>query len=271
LPDEPSPALARLAALPFAPRGDRPVWLQIADRLREACRKRLLHEGERLPGENRMAEAFGVTRVTLRRALGVLQQEGLLEARKGVGIFVRPVPLRYVVDHGSRFADGIAPGAAVVGVRTLALGRGPASAEEAAALDLASGTSVIRLDRLRLLDGAPVYRTHKVFPADLFPGFEDAYAMRESVRDTYAAHGLPRYRRAETRVSGGFADLAEAADLRLTPHTPVLRTVALNISPSGRTIEFNSGTWLLTAVELVLRDPAAARPDQGDDDDPAAR
>ncbi len=75
------------------------------------------------------------------------------------------------------------------------------------------------------------------------------------MRDVYEAHGIPVYRRAETRISGGFATRIEAEDLTLTRHTPVLRTVAVNTCPKGRKIEFNIGTWLLTAVELVLKDP----------------
>jgi GntR family phosphonate transport system transcriptional regulator len=61
--------LERLAEAPFTPRGDRSIWLQIRDRIEAVCRDGTLPEGQRLPGENQMAAAFGVTRVTLRRAL----------------------------------------------------------------------------------------------------------------------------------------------------------------------------------------------------------
>jgi GntR family phosphonate transport system transcriptional regulator len=255
LTEQISSAFCELTVTQFAPRSTQPIWLQIYDRIEAACLDGKLVAGCRLPGENQMSDLFGVSRVTLRRALSRLQQEGLLQARKGVGIYVRQVPLRYTVDHGSRFSDGLVKNDLVVTARTLSLLRRVASVEEAAALNVALGNAVIELRRLRLVDEAVIYRSVKVFPLGRFPDFEEVYAKDGSVRDVYEAHGVARYRRAETRVSGGFATRSEAEDLQLTRDTPVLRTVAVNLCPAGRPIEFNTGTWLLTAVELVLKDP----------------
>lgn len=265
MPDT-EPLLRTLAAPAFDARSLRPIWKQIADRLHAACAEGRLPGEARLPGEIRMAQIFGVTRVTMRRALARLQQEGILHARKGVGIFVRPMPLRYRLDHGSRFADGLNLPGARIGTTTLALDRGAAEPEEAEALHLDPGAPVIRLTRLRQLDEAPVYLSRKTFPAAVLPGFEAAYAVRCSVRDVFQAHGIATYRRVQTRVSGGFASDAEAAALRLSPRMPVLRTVALNAAADGRTIEFNLGTWPLTAVELVLTAHGAPQTDAPDAD-----
>ncbi|MBD3764433.1 MAG: phosphonate metabolism transcriptional regulator PhnF [Rhodobacterales bacterium] len=258
MPDT-EPLLRTLAAPAFDARSLRPIWKQIADRLQAACADGRLSGKARLPGEIRMAEIFGVTRVTMRRALARLQQEGILQARKGVGIFVRPMPLRYRLDHGNRFADGLNLPGAKIGATTLALDRGTAEPEEAEALNLAPGDPVIRLTRLRQVDEAPVYLSRKTFPAAALPGFEAAYAPRSSVRDVFQAHGIATYRRVQTRVSGGFASDAEAAALRLSPRMPVLRTVALNAAPGGQVLEYNLGTWPLTAVELVLTPHDAAQ------------
>lgn len=256
LPDT-TELLRQIAARPLAARSQQSLWQQIAERIAAACEDATLMGNARLPGENRMAEIFGVTRVTMRHALARLQQEGLLHARKGVGIFVRPKPLRYRVDHGSHFADGLDLPQSTVSVASSGIAAGQARADEAEALALPGGAPVIRLTRLRQIDGAPVYLAAKTFPAALLPQFEASYAARASVRDVFEAHGISSYRRAETRVTGGFASVEEAAALRLTPGSPVLRTVAVNTDANGNPIEYNLGTWPLTAVELVLRDPVA--------------
>lgn len=246
-----SEIFAILGARPFEARSETSIWQQIANRIEAACLDGRL--SDRLPSEHQMAEAFNVTRVTVRRALNRLQQEGLLQARKGVGIFVRPVPLRYRIDHGKRFADGL-DGGTQVGTQTIALTNGEATTDEADALQIERGQPVIRLSRVRLVNEVPVYYSDKTFPA-LFDRFDEIYNPRESVRDVYLAHGIEDYRRAETRVSGGFSTPDEAEALRLTPRTPVLRSVAINTAPDGTPIEFNRGTWPLTAVELVLKEP----------------
>ena len=244
--------LIALATPTFNARSLRPIWKQIADRLHSACADGRIDGDSRLPGEIRMAEIFGVTRVTMRRALARLQQEGILQARKGVGIFVRPMPLRYRLDHGSRFSDGLNQPGTKIGAITISLDRGEASAEEAEALRLAPGDPVIRLSRLRLVNDAPVYLSRKTFPAAVLSSFEAVFAVESSVRDVFHAHGIPTYQRVQTRVSGGFATEAEAGPLLLSPRMPVLRTLALNAAPGGRIIEYNLGTWPLTEVELVL-------------------
>jgi GntR family transcriptional regulator len=73
----------------------RPKYQQIADTLRETIKAGEYGPGDRLPGENELMATHGVARMTARQALGVLRSEGLVEARKGAGVFVRSVrPLR---------------------------------------------------------------------------------------------------------------------------------------------------------------------------------
>jgi GntR family transcriptional regulator len=69
--------------------GRQPKYQRIAAELRAAIETGEYGPGERLPGENDLMAVHGVARMTARQALGVLQAEGLVEARKGAGVFVR--------------------------------------------------------------------------------------------------------------------------------------------------------------------------------------
>lgn len=71
------------------PTGDRAVYRQIADHLRDAIAHHRLDEGEQLPSEAQLMEHYGVARVTIRNALRVLQDEGLTMAEHGRGVYVR--------------------------------------------------------------------------------------------------------------------------------------------------------------------------------------
>ncbi len=243
--------LTTLAAPPYGDKSQRPIWLQIYDRLAEACSGQLIEPGSRLPGEYKMATIFGVNRMTMRNALIRLQREGFLQARKGVGIFVRPPTQRYVVEDNMRFGGALEAGG-VVTTETLSLRRRKASPQAREAYGLSARGQTIELRRLRSLDGAAIYYAVKEFLPEMFPRFEEVYAASGSVAQVYRDHGVKDYKRLETRVLGAFASREEAEVLQLTPKTPVLHVNAKNADPSGRLIEFNRGCWPLTSVELVF-------------------
>ncbi len=245
--------LARLAGLAYDARSKRPIWLQIYDRLARAIEGAMVTPGSRLPGEVRLADMFRVSRLTMRRALALLQSEGKLQARKGVGIFVRQTPRAFVIRNDMRFADSLIGCGAQVTSRTLRLERATPSPEAARLFGLELGDQVIVLHRMRLLDGAPIYFTRKELPAHRFPDFERVYRIGQSVNAVYKAAGIAWFRRAETRVSGGFAQPDEAEILCLNDNTPVQYVTAINRDPDGDAIEFNRGCWPMTSVEFVFQ------------------
>ena len=65
----------------------RRVYLSLRDQISEGR----LRDGELLPGEQRLAETFGVSRVTVRRALDALSQGGMIDRRAGSGTKVRAI------------------------------------------------------------------------------------------------------------------------------------------------------------------------------------
>jgi biotin operon repressor len=71
---------------------DAPPYEQIAHLLRHAITSRQLAPGERLPAETKLAEHFGVARMTVRRAVQKLRDEGLVVSASGRGVVVRPAP-----------------------------------------------------------------------------------------------------------------------------------------------------------------------------------
>lgn len=257
--------LYEAAADAFAPKSHRAIWLQIYDRLCQTIADGRIAPGDRLPGEDLLSAAFGVTRVTLRRALTKLQREGLLEVRKGVGAFVRKSAGSYQIASDTRFADALDAGAGAVSTRTLSLDRAPLSAAAAQALGLDVGAPAIVLTRVRLLDDHPVYLTTKYFPAGRFDRFEAIYAENQSVMRVFHGHAIAGSRRLETRVKGGFATRDEAMALRLTPDTPVLRTISVNGDQEGVPIEYSLGCWPLTSVELVFRSDDPMSPPVAED------
>jgi phosphonate metabolism transcriptional regulator PhnF len=250
--DMPVNPTAPFEGLTFLPRSDAPIWKQIYDHIIGQVESGALAPGQQLPGETHLAAALNVTRITLRRALQQLQNEGHLTARKGVGIFVRSPPSIFSIREGRPFRDNIVTHDAPIATETLFVERKRASAAIAASLGIARAETIIHLRRVRSVSGQPIYVNDKYFPGALFPRFEEEYGKAQSVTEMFRAHGIETFRRVETRVSGGFATPEEAQVLRLTPGTPVFRVKARNENDAGTAIEWTEGCWPLTSVEFVF-------------------
>jgi len=84
---------------------DRPPYRQITDMLREAIERGYIRPEGRLPSEADLMKHFGVARMTVRRALKELRDDGLVYAAHGKGVFVQPTP-RWV-EEGSEIQIGL--------------------------------------------------------------------------------------------------------------------------------------------------------------------
>ena len=67
-----------------------PLYQRIADELAERIRARRIHPGDTLPTEHELCRIYGVSRITVRKALDVLVDRHFVLRRRGVGTFVRP-------------------------------------------------------------------------------------------------------------------------------------------------------------------------------------
>lgn len=81
------------------------AWRQIADALAGEIRSGALAAGAQLPAESALAARFGVNRHTVRRALGVLAEGGLVRTTQGRGSFVEQGPIAYPIGPRTRFSE----------------------------------------------------------------------------------------------------------------------------------------------------------------------
>jgi GntR family transcriptional regulator len=130
--------------------------------------------GTKLPNEQVLAARFGVSRATVREAVGGLVEGGYLLRRHGSGTFVTLLPSRrHALDATLSYTQMIRQAGMTPGVRLLAAAVRPARAEEAADLGLAEGTPVRVLERLRTADERPVVYSIDLIAARRLEGLRD--------------------------------------------------------------------------------------------------
>ncbi len=133
-----------------------PRHQQISTWLREQIDSGMLSPDDQLPSEAELGRQFGVSRITVRRALHTLESEGLIYRKQGLGSFVHSRPLRQGLVFLSDFVEDMAAAGLKAASRTLNLETVLAPAVVSDALGIQAGKSVVCLERLRLGDGQPV-------------------------------------------------------------------------------------------------------------------
>ncbi|WP_043669898.1 GntR family transcriptional regulator [Streptomyces xylophagus] len=241
--------------------GRQPKYQRIAAQLRAAIGAGEYGPGERLPGENDLMAEHGVARMTARQALGVLQAEGLVEARKGAGVFVRdfkPIRRRGLerLAH-AQWGEGRSIWATDAGDRELVVdsvevGEEDAPAAIAGVLGLSDDRSRVCVRRRRyVLDGKPVLLATSFLAADLASGTPIArpdtgpggiYARLEELGRK------PVHFREEVRSRMPSGD--EAGRLALSAGVPVMLIARTAFDAAGVAVEVNN--MVLDAASYIL-------------------
>jgi GntR family transcriptional regulator len=129
-----------------------PRYHRIAEALRERIRVGELASGARLDNQRQLAKSFGVTLMTLRQALELLEREHLITRRHGLGTFVAAPSIDYDILQLRRFAGDLSAKGEHVATRLLGTRFAAADRRVAEALRLAGRPRVLVLERLRLVD-----------------------------------------------------------------------------------------------------------------------
>jgi len=144
-----------------------PRYHRIADALRARIRDGVLAPGSRLPNQRRLAQEFGVTLMTLRQALEVLERERLIARRHGLGTFVASPSIDYDILQLRRLAGDLTAQGEAVLTRFLRARFTRWDRRAAEALGLGARGRLFVLERVRLVDGHPMSLQRSFLPRAL--------------------------------------------------------------------------------------------------------
>ena len=213
-----------------------PIWSSISTALTAEIAAGTYAQGSKLPTEAQLALRFGVNRHTVRRALGVLAEAGLVQPRRGAGVFVTSVPTDYPLGRRVRFHQNVLANGRTPSRRMLRTETRPASAEEAEALALPLASMVHLIEGISLADGVPIGLFRSVLPAERFPNFPQDMTRLGSI----------------TAASAKLANGVQAGHLQLAQGAPLLRSVTINVDVDGRPVEFGTSWFSGDRVTLTV-------------------
>jgi GntR family transcriptional regulator len=224
-------------------------YREIADELRRRVGR--APAGSLLPSEAELSAEFAVSRVTIRRALDVLRDDGLVAARQGFGWFVAAEPVRqHLAELGTIEAQlalsGIANERRVV---DFTFTEPPQRVRQ-----LLGDDPVLRVKRLNLADGEPFAVVTVWCPAEL-----GQHLSRADVEQHPFYELLDVTLRGATQTIGADAATAdEAALLRVPVGAPLLKCQRVTTDESGRSVLLSEHLFPAHRTEFVVELPGAA-------------
>ena len=216
----------------------KPAWVQIEEQLADRIEAGALAPGDRLPPERDLAQALGVSRMTVRQALASLAARGLVERGVGRGTFVREgAPVDHDLTRVAGFTAEVEGQGLAAGARILSARACPAPDRAARALGLAPGAEVLRIERVRLGGGQPLTLEDTTLPSALFPGLLDRdlggslYALMRDAYDRGPAS-------ADERLEPVAARAYESEALGVAEGSPLMLVERVAFDAAGTPVEF---------------------------------
>ncbi|PTQ07822.1 GntR family transcriptional regulator [Sphingomonas oleivorans] len=223
-----------------------PLYLRLQRALRRAVESQLLKPDEALPPERDLAADFDVSRITVRKALDGLVEEGLLTRRQGAGTFVKGVVEKQFSKLTS-FSEDMATRGRKVRTKWLSKSEGAVRPEEALTLGLSPGTRVFRFQRVRYADDMPMALEHSVISGFGLAGID---AVHDSLYEALQATGS-RPVRALQRLRAVPFDAEQAMLLDVEQGAPGLFIERRGYLEDGRPIEMTHSWYRGDAYDFV--------------------
>ena len=227
---------------PILPEGAkaRRVYLSLRDQIADGQ----LGVGENLPGEQRLAESFGVSRVTVRRALDVLAKSGLIVRRAGSGSIVRQAdaPEKPVsMDFTTLMPQLVEMGQSTT-ARLLSFSYGSAPETVKRAMRLSKGEKVQIATRIRIAEATPFSHLTTYVPASIAQNYSEDDLATTPLFKLLERSGV-QIKEADQSVSATLAgpDVAEALGVAVGSALLSLKRVVRDVDDNG--VEYLSALY----------------------------
>ncbi len=222
----------------------------IADELRTRVSSGTYAAGRVLPSESEMSAEFGVSRVTIRKALEILRDEGLVDARQGFGWFVAGKQVRQPLGRLATIEDQMRDSGMQPERRILEFVFEKAPRDIALVL---ATPHVLRVSRLNTADGEPFALVTVWCPADLAKHLSRADFERSPF---YELLEVPLSGASQT-IGADAANTAEAELLHIPLGSPVLRCERITSTTSGQVVLVSRHVFPGHRTEFVVDLPYA--------------
>jgi GntR family transcriptional regulator len=228
-----------------------PLYQQLRRALRDAIEDNRLTAEEALPPERELADEFGISRITVRKALDALVGEGMLTRRQGAGTFVAPRGGETRVEKSfsklSSFSEDMTSRGRKPESVWLSRASGTVTPEESLTLGLSPGTQVYRFARIRYADGEPMALEHSTIAGFCLPSEMEVGVSLYEALDRFSARPVRALQRLRAVLFTG----ERAKLLGVEDGAPGLYIERRGFLKDGRPVEVTQSWYRGDAYDFV--------------------
>ncbi|MGW2049486.1 GntR family transcriptional regulator [Streptomyces sp. NPDC001858] len=215
-----------------------PKYVRLAQTIQQRIEDGTYPPGTKVPSENQLVQAFGMSRPTVVRALELLKRDGWIESRQGYGTIVRGRPAD-VERQERRGREALERDESRTPGRLVLVDQVPVPARVASVLGLPKRAKVLMRRFLVAVDGEAVELASSYFPAGLVEGTElgNSEPLGVGVREHIEGRKKVRFDHVTERVSARMPDAGEAELLGLPDGVPVLSVLVVARDASGQALQ----------------------------------
>ncbi|MHC9002638.1 GntR family transcriptional regulator [Enterobacter adelaidei] len=231
--------------------GNKPMYRQIADALREQINAGELKPGDALPTESSLQEAFSVSRVTVRQALKLLTEEHIIESIQGSGSYVKEERVNYDIYQLTGFYEKLADRNVDThsDVKTFEVIK--ADEKLAEKLNIRPDDNVWHIKRVRFIKQKPVNLEETWMPLAMFDDL--TWAVMENSKYHYIEQIKKMViDRSEQELVPIMPSQEAIAALALDPAKPILEKVSRGFLKDGRVFEFSRNVFNTDDYKFTL-------------------
>lgn len=225
-----------------------PFYQQLKDKIIDDIESGKLKHGDKLPSERELAEQYGISRMTARHTLSILEREGVVERRVGAGTFISnyKIEMDFITFNSftrTMLGRGLTPSTQVLSIK-----RSPVKPGIANKLHISVGEEIVIIKRLRNVNGIPISIEESFIPYKFCPGIDLRITNNHSLYQMLESEYGITLVKAKEYMKVKLAEESDSKLLRIRSESPCVLREAVAYDDNGQSIEFSTS---LTRSDIV--------------------
>lgn len=226
------------------------AYITIHDQIKEEIDQGIWKIGQRLPSERDLADTFQVSRMTLRQAITLLVEEGVLTRKVGSGTYVASTRVQEKMRGTTSFSEIIQLQGKMPSSKLLSYIRTQPNEQECKRLNLTPRDTIVRMERVRYADDVPVVYEVASIPANLIENVRKKEVTNHFFK-TLTENGYEIGKSQQT-IYARLANEKVAKHLQITKNEAILALRQVSYLTDGRPFEYVNSQYVGDRFEFYL-------------------